>query len=237
MASQKRLCSICARGGSKGVPGKNLRPLAGIPLLSRAIGQAKQVALFEAVAVSSDSEEILSLAREGGADFAIERPAELASDEASKLPVIQHLAESVEEQSGASFDTLVDIDVTAPLRALEDIRGAVDLMETRGVSNVITGAPARKSPYFNLVEARADGTVSLSKPPDERIVRRQDSPKCYDMNAAVYVWRHDIFMAEPSVFYPDTLLYEMPEERSYDIDTETDFEFVEFLLSRTSSKD
>lgn len=233
--NMRRICTICARGGSKGLPGKNLRPLLGKSLLVHAIEQARESNAFDIIAVSSDSDEILSVARQNGVDFAIHRPSDMATDEASKMPVIQHLVETVEAQTAENFETIVDLDVTAPLRNLEDILGSIELLETSGVANVITGAPARKSPYFNLVEKRPDGSVGLSKPPQENIVRRQDSPQCFDMNAAVYVWRRDSFMATPQVFFPDTLLYEMPEDRSFDIDSAVDFEFVEFLISKTAA--
>lgn len=229
----KRVCTICARGGSKGLPGKNLRPLAGKPLLAHSILQAKEVGIFEAIAVSSDADDILSAAEAWGADFIVRRPDDMASDKASKLPAIQHAVEHVEATLGSTFDVIVDLDVTAPLRIVDDIAGAVNLCEVSGATNVLTAAPARKSPYFNLIERRSDGTVTLSKPlTGPRIERRQDSPDCFDCNAAVYVWRRDPFMDKADVFYEDTQLYVMPAERSHDIDTPLDFDFVDFVFSR-----
>jgi len=228
-----RICTICARGGSKGLPGKNLRPIAGKSLLTHAIDHAREVDLFDAIAVSSDSDEILDAARTAGADFAVRRPDSMATDTASKLPAIQHAVATVEAETGKIFDIVVDLDVTAPLRIAEDILGAVRLCEETGAANVLTAAPARKNPYFNLIERQPDGTVTLSKTlPGPRIERRQDSPECLDCNAAVYVWRRDIFMENANVFYDDTQLYVMPPERSHDIDTPLDFDFVEFLLAR-----
>lgn len=225
-----RLCTICARGGSKGVKGKNTRELLGKPLIAHSIEQAKASGLFEAIAVSSDSDEILGVAGQYGADMLIKRPAEMASDTAAKLPAIQHCVSEAENRAGRKFNVLVDLDATSPLRLPEDIAGAVRLLEEREVSNVITGAPARRSPYFNLVEVGEDGVVRLSKPLAKAIVRRQDAPKCYDMNASIYVWRHDALFVERAIFQSDTLLYVMPEERSIDIDSELDFKFVEFLM-------
>lgn len=228
----KRICTVCARGGSKGLPGKNLRPLSGKPLVAHAIKQAQDAGIFTAIAVSSDSEEILRAGSEWGADFAVMRPDHMAGDTASKLPPIKHLAEHVEEDMGLTFDTIVDIDVTSPLRTAADITGAVALMEDNGVSNVITGAPARKNPYFNMVQRLPDGKVTLCiRPQGKRLERRQDCPPVFDMNAAVYVWDRNTFFNHMDIFYPDTLLYEMPEERSHDIDTPFDFRFVEFLMS------
>jgi CMP-N,N'-diacetyllegionaminic acid synthase len=227
----KRLCTICVRAGSKGVRSKNTRPLAGKPLLAHSLEQARASGLFAAIAVSSDSDEILALARRWGADLLVKRPDALASDTAAKLPAIQHALLDSERQLGRHFEVLVDLDATSPLRIPEDIRAAVALLERSPGANVITGAPARRSPYFNLVEQRPDGTVGVSKPPAVAIVRRQDAPPCFDMNASIYVWWTADFRAAPAVFTPRTRLYAMPEERSLDIDSELDFRLVEFLMS------
>ena len=227
-----RLCTICARGGSKGVPGKNLREVLGKPLLAYSIEQARASGLFAAIAVSSDSEEVLNVARRFGAEVLVRRPTELASDSAPKVPAIHHCLQAAERELGRQFPVFADLDVTSPLRLPQDITGAVRLLEQRGVSSVITGAPARRSPYFNLVELDERGVVHLSKEPPRPIERRQDTPRCYDMNASVYVWRRDVFCRNPAVFYDDTLLFEMPQERSIDIDSELDFEIVRQLLSK-----
>lgn len=227
-----RICTICARGGSKGVPRKNIRVIAGRPLIGWTIQQAKQSGLFDLIAVSSDSPQILQAAKDEGADLTVKRPVELASDNSGKAPAIRHCLIAGEQVLGYNADTLVDLDVTSPLRLVEDIEGAVNLLEKSQVSNVITGAPARRSPYFNLVERDAKGTIHLAKSLPRPVLRRQDAPACFDMNASIYVWRRDVFMDNPRVFYDDTLLFEMPESRSVDIDTELDFEFVELLLTR-----
>lgn len=228
----KRICTICARGGSKGVKGKNVRLLLGKPLIAYSIEQARASGLFDALAVSSDSDIILGVAGEWGADYLIKRPDELATDQAAKLPVIKHCVAEVERQRGSRFDTLVDLDATSPLRSVADIAGAVALLEDTRASNVITAAPARRSPYFNLVEVNDRGIAELSKPLKAAVVRRQDAPKCYDMNASIYVWTHDGLFQNDTVFTHDTRLYVMPEERSIDIDSELDFEFVEYIMSR-----
>lgn len=226
-----RLCTICARGGSKGVAGKNLRPVAGRPLLAWTIRQAKESGQFTAIALSSDSQDILDAALAAGADVAIRRPDELASDTAPKVPAIRHAFEEASRRLGIVPDVLVDLDVTSPLRLPADIVGAVGLLEASDATSVITGAPARRSPYFNLVEERADGTIGLSKSLPVAVARRQDAPRAYDMNASIYVWRAHRFLAAPAVFYPDTRLFVMPEERSIDIDSELDFRIVELLLA------
>lgn len=229
----KRLCTICARGGSKGVKGKNVRPLLGKPLIAHSIEQARASGIFEAIAVSSDSDIILEIAKKWGVDYLIKRPDELATDQAAKLPVIRHCVAEVERQKGYCFDVVVDLDATSPLRAVDDILNAVALLEGNGVGNVITAMPSRRSPYFNLVELNANGVVELSKPLKSAVVRRQDSPKCYDMNASIYVWQRNALFSAETLFSNDTKLYVMPEERSIDIDSELDFLFIEWLMKNT----
>ncbi len=228
-----RLCTICARGGSKGVPGKNLRLLRGRPLLAHSIEQARASGLFAAIAVSSDDPAILAAGGAAGADVLVERPAEMATDTAAKLPAIRHAIATAEAQLGIRFAVLVDLDATAPLRLPADIAGAVRLLEDDpAAGNVITAAPARRSPYFNLVELDAGGTVRLSKPLPQAVVRRQDAPASFDMNASIYVWRREPFMTAPYVFDDRTRLFVMPRERSVDVDDEVDFEFVSLLMAR-----
>jgi len=224
------VCTLCARGGSKGVVGKNARDLLGKPVLAWSIEQARETGLFDAIAFSSDSDALLDAALKAGADIAVRRPDEMATDTAPKLPAIRHCLEQAIAQTGKTPEIFVDLDVTSPLRLASDIGGAVALLRESGARNVITGSPARRSPYFNLVEQRSDGSVGLSKSANPPITRRQDAPRCFDMNASIYVWRVAPFLDQPAVFYPDTRLFEMPEERSIDIDSDLDFALVELLL-------
>lgn len=227
----KRLCTICARAGSKGVHNKNLRMVAGRPLIAHSVVRALESDLFETVAVSSDSWAILKMAQLWGARELVARPEPLATDSAAKLPAIRHCAETVERRRGVRYDTFVDLDATSPLRSVDDIRGAVEMLEAGPSDNLITGTPARRSPYFNLVELDRTGAVRLCKPLDRPIVRRQDAPTCYDLNAAIYVWKREgLLDGEDSVLREDTMLYVMPEERSIDIDSDLDFRVVELLM-------
>ncbi len=225
------LSSICARGGSKGVKNKNLRMIAGRPLIAHTVQQILDSSLFEHIAISSDSDAILEAAGAAGADILIKRPDELATDTAAKLPVIQHCFQEAEAVTGKSFSHLIDLDATSPLRAVSDIVAVADLLKQPGTTNVITGAPARRSPYFNLVECDENGVPSLSKAPQGAVVRRQDAPECYDMNASIYGWTRAALFDQPSLFVPGTRLHVMPEERSLDIDNELDFQFVEMLMN------
>jgi CMP-N,N'-diacetyllegionaminic acid synthase len=225
----KRICSICARGGSKGVPGKNIRILCGLPLIAHSVQQARATGLFSHLAVSSDCDLILAAAAEAGADILIKRPPELATDQAAKLPAIRHCFLESERISGERFDTIVDLDATSPLRLSEDIIGAVRMFEAGDAVNLITGAPSRRSPYFNLVELDEKGFAHLVKG-GPTVVRRQDAPRCFDMNGSVYVWNRESLFTHDTVINERTAFYEMPEERSIDIDSSLDFAFVTFIM-------
>jgi len=189
--------------------------------------------LFDLVVVSSDDPSLRGLARSAGA-VDIKRPQYLADDFAPKLPAIHHALSKAEELQGLEFDTVVDLDATSPLRFVEDIVNAVNLLETKGVKSVFTGSEARRSPYFNQVMRHEGGRWDIIFPTVNRVFRRQDSPKVFDMNASIYVWERDALFQEPKIFYQDSLLYEMPQERSMDIDSPLDFELVSFLMQRRS---
>jgi len=225
----KKIISICARKGSKGVINKNLRELLGKPLLAYSIEQALASGRFDYVAVSSDSEEILELSKKYGANVLIRRPDSLAQDTSPKLEVIKHCFLESERLLDQKFEYVVDLDATSPLRSPEDIIAVMNLIEKKDVDNVITAMPARRSPYFNMVELDMNGSARLSKG-EAKYYRRQDCPRCYDMNASIYAWKRDTFLDKMALFLPNTKLYVMPEERSIDIDTPFDFKVVEFLM-------
>lgn len=225
-----KLCTICARGGSKGVPGKNVRIVAGRPLIAHSVQQALDSGLFDAIAVSSDSDEILKAAGDAGAQVLIRRPDVLASDTSAKIPAIQHCVKAAEDELGRTASVVVDMDATSPLRSVEDIVAVVEMLKTPGAINVITAAPARRSPYFNMVETGADGVPRLAKRTDPPVVRRQDAPDCYDMNASIYGWHRDALFSGESLFTDGTRLHVMPEDRSHDVDSELDFTIVSMLM-------
>jgi CMP-N,N'-diacetyllegionaminic acid synthase len=223
------LGTICARGGSRGVPGKNVRLLAGHPLIAYSIAQARRCEFIDRLIVSTDSEEIAAVSRTYGADVPFLRPAELASDTAAKLPAIQHAVRAIEQRSGSTIDYVVDLDPTAPLRAVEDIRACWDLIQRPGTDVVFTVTAADRNPYFNMVEV-VDGLARLSKTSDRPVVRRQDAPTVYSMNASVYAYRREHLMAASRVVAGKARIIEMPPERSRDIDGPLDFAFIEFLV-------
>lgn len=236
MQDIKVLCTICARGGSKGVKNKNIKEINGKPLIAYTIEQAKESKLFEHIVISTDSDDIASIAKENGAEVFFKRSAEMASDTAGKLDVIKDAFVRSEEYYEHKFDYLVDLDATAPLRIVKDIVDSFKQLLDNDHDNLITAMPSRRSPYFNLVEVDKNNKVYLSKTLDSSIVRRQDAPKSYDMNASIYIWKRDVILNEQSLFLEKTGLYVMPEERSIDIDSELDYKFVEFLMKENDAK-
>lgn len=227
--THKVLCTICARGGSKGVRNKNIKPINGKPLIVYTIEQAINTGLFEHIVVSTDSDEIAEIATLYGAEVFFKRSAEMASDTAGKLDVIKDAFMRSEGHYQEQFDYLIDLDATSPLREESDIIEAFALLQEKSHCNLITAMPSRRSPYFNLVEL-LNGKVTLSKEAGRSIVRRQDSPKTYDMNASIYIWDRKTILSEKTLFLDNTGLYVMPEQRSIDIDSELDYKIVELIM-------
>lgn len=226
----KTVAIICARGGSKGVPRKNIRPLCGKPLVVHTIDVAKKCPLIDRVIISTDDPEIAEVAKTNGAEVPFLRPKDLALDNTSKLPVLKHVVNYLESQEGYYPDIIVDLDPTSPLRTKEDIEACIRMVREEGTDNVFSVTKGRRNPYFNVVEI-VDGRVRLVKSSTQPVLSRQEAPEVYDMNASIYVWKREALMNHDSLFLKRTKIYEMPEW-AIDIDNETDFEFVEFILRK-----
>lgn len=220
----------CARGGSKGLPGKNVRPLAGRPLIARAIDCARAVQRVDRVLVSTDSEEIAAVARAAGADVPFLRPAELARDDSPEWLVWRHALKWLREDTGALPDALLVVPPTAPLRAPEDLERCLDVFAKDGADVVVTVTDAHRSPYFNMVKDVADGTVNLVLAPEGRVFRRQDAPVVYDLTTVAYVARPEFVLAHNGIFEGVVRKVHVPIERALDIDTAFDFQLAEFML-------
>jgi len=223
------LITICARGGSQGLPGKNLLPLLGRPLIAWTIAQAMKSGLARAVHVSTDDPEIARVAVEWGALVPFLRPPALATAMAAKLPVILHLVEWAEAQ-GTKVDRVIDLDPTSPLRNIADIHACADLLDD-ATDLVITGYQSDKNPYFNMVELKSNGFFERVCKPAAEAAGRQSAPTVYAMNASIYVWhRHTLTSSLWAT--PRIRLHAMPRERSIDIDHAIDFELVEMLMKK-----
>jgi len=226
------LGTICCRGGSKGVKGKNVRPLQGKPLIAWTVETALKCRLLNDVIVSTDSEAIAEAAKQAGVKTLLQRPAELASDTASKWPVFIHAIEEYEKLTGNKVDYLVDMDVTVPLKTSADIDGAIQLaLNDKEAEVIITGYHPERNPYFNMMEIREDGFAHIVKQTAKPIVRRQDAPVVYSLTPAAYVVKKEAFYAADHWSRAKCKIYPIPRERAIDIDTEIDFTIVEFLIT------
>ena len=229
----KILCTICARGGSKGVKNKNIRDLNGKPLIAYTIKQALDWKKAKRVVCSTDSKEIAEIAKKYGSTVPFLRPKELATDNIGKLEVIKHAALKCEEIFDEKYDIIVDLDVTAPIRTIKDIDNCLKTFSEKKPDVLFSVVPARKNPYFNMVEKRENGFVKLSKTTPYAIVRRQDAPKVYDMNASIYFFSGTFLLNDKnnSINSSDrAMIYVMNEISALDIDKEIDFKYTEFLI-------
>jgi CMP-N-acetylneuraminic acid synthetase len=221
-----KIITICARGGSQGVPGKNIRPLLGKPLIAWTIEQALACPNIDGVYVSTDCESIAEVARQYGAKVPFLRPADMATNDAPKIPVIRHLVEWVYANVG-EVEIVVDLDPTSPLREVSDIVACINMLE-KSTDVVITAYESDKNPYFNMVEVSNDGYAHLVKPPINEVFGRQSAPKVYSMNGSVYVWHRNTI--DKGLWGGKAALHVMPRERSVDIDSLIDFKLVELLM-------
>ena len=222
--------SICARGGSKGVPGKNLRPLLGRPLIAYSIECALQAKRIDRLVVSTDDPQIADVVKQLGAEVPFMRPAHLASDGASKWDVFKHLVETLEAQDDCMVDVLVDLDSGVPLRLPEDVDNTVDVLLSGDADVAITAYEAERNPYFNMVEQTNGGAVTIVKQPREPITCRQHAPIVYSLSPAAYAIRRNALDRFSHWSLARMQIHEIPRERGIDIDTEFDFRLVELLI-------
>ena len=231
----KILCVISARGGSKGLPGKNIREINGKPLIAWSIEQALSVPEISKVAVSSDSEEIMTIAKNYGADVPFVRPKELSGSSVGKFDVWKHALNNCEKIYKENYDVYLDLDCTNPLRDSSDISKAIEMFKDEyedGIDAVFSVCEARKNPYFNLVEEDNDGSLKMSKSKDNYIIRRQDAPKVFEHVASIYVLSSKYIKNATHLLDGHTKGYDIGQSKSYDIDSNHDFDIVEFLMKK-----
>ncbi|QWU79724.1 CMP-legionaminic acid synthetase [Campylobacter novaezeelandiae] len=227
------LCTICARGGSKGVLNKNIKKINDLEMIAYSIIQARNSKLFKHIVVSTDSDEIANVALKYKAEVFFKREAHLASDSAPKLPVMRDALLRSEKYFGVKFDILVDLDASAPLRTSQDIKKAYELFIKENKEVLITATLARRNPYFNLIELD-NGEVKRSK--QGFFTTRQSAPKCFDMNASIYMFKRERLLKSDDLFGKETSLYVMDESTAFDVDSELDFKIVEFLIKERNLK-
>jgi len=228
------LCTICARGGSRGVKDKNIKPLMGKPLIAYTIEQALGWGRARRVVVSTDSSRIAETARRHGASVPFMRPKKLAGDRTAKQPVIRHAMLKSEEVFKERYDVVVDLDVTSPLRRTVDLDACLRLFVKKRPKTLFSAVRARRNPYFNMVENGKNGFATLCKRPRAKTVRRQDAPDVYDMNASIYFYSRNFLLDKKNTtpLSDRSAVYVMDEMSQYDIDSELDFRFVEFLMKK-----
>jgi len=229
------LATICARGGSKGIPGKNIRSLLGKPLLAYTIECARACPAVGHIVISTDSDEIATIAEACGVPVPFRRPTAMATDFAAKIHAIRHATKYVERHKGFSPEIVVDLDVGVPLRAPEDITACVEYFSAHDVEAVVTVYEAERSPYFNMVEFN-DDCIQLVKQAAVPLARRQDAPPVYSVSPSVFAFRRDRLMSVTHLYAGRWGACVVPRERAIDIDHELDFQFVEFLLTRERNR-
>lgn len=224
---------VTARGGSKGVPRKNLRPVAGRPLIAWTLDAAKASRTLTQVMVSTDDPEIAMVARGMGVDVPFLRPAELSGDLSPHLDVVLHALDWLEAHRGATFEYVCLLQPTSPLRSGQDIDAAVERAVSRRAEAVVGITESPVQPH--LIHAlNSDDTLTPLLPQAAGYVRRQDVPPAYVLNGVIYVNRVESLRRDRTFMPTGTLGYRMPAERSMDVDTEADLRAAEAALAARS---
>lgn len=229
------LITICARGGSKGIPGKNIKLLDGKPLIYYTLKTAddfKSSVDFDVdIVLSTDSDSIKKVVNslKFNINTEYDRPSYLASDTAGKLDAIEDVKSYMEKRTSKKYDYLLDLDVTAPLRNVEDLKKTLELLQSdNDALNIFSVSLANRNPYFNMVEENEQGYFSLSK--KGSFLSRQKAPKVYDMNASFYIYTSEFFNLNYKTAITDkSLIYEVPH-LCFDLDHPIDFDFMEYLF-------
>ncbi|MHA1797326.1 MAG: acylneuraminate cytidylyltransferase family protein [Candidatus Helarchaeota archaeon] len=226
----KIICVICARGGSKGLPRKNIKKLCGKPLIYYTLDVAKKCEYIDDIIVSTEDDEIAKIVEDFGIPVPYKRPKELALDTTEINPVIRHAVLWAKENLKKNWDIIINLSVTCPLRNVEDLKKSIETFVDNDYENLFTVTESINNPYFNIVEWKKDGKIRLVKELRKHIYRRQDAPRTYDQNGSIFLYKWDVLMNKDTEFNEKTGIYVMPRERSIDIDDLFDFKLVEFII-------
>ena len=227
------LITLCARGGSKGIPGKNIIDINGKPLITYSIELAKILFPKQRVdiALSTDDQSIKKVAQERGIETIYNRPKELASDSAGKIKTIYHLLKFEEKRQEIFYDFILDLDISSPLRTKKDVEEAFEILFLdSNALTIFSVNPSHRNPYFNMVEQNEKGYFDLVKKLPKSILSRQNSPKVYDLNASFYWYRRSFF--DKGINSPITsrsLVYQM-NHICFDLDNQQDLLYLKFLI-------
>jgi N-acylneuraminate cytidylyltransferase len=226
---------IFARGGSKGLPRKNILPLGGKPLLAHAIHCARACRMVERIIVSTDDPEIAAVAREWGAEAPFLRPAELSTDSAPERLAWRHALQYVQDTEGRMPDVFVSVPATSPLRKPQDVEACIQKLLDTDADIIISVTPSSHSPYFNMVTLREGEAHRVIEPDQGSLHHRQEAPKIYNMTTVAYAARPRYIMEKASIFEGKVRAVEIPAGRALDIDTPLDWIIAEALLPHAES--
>jgi len=226
------LGAIFARGGSNGLPGKNIRNLAGKPLIAYAIETGLAISSIDKVIVSTDDEQIANVAKEYGAQVPFMRPKELATDNSPELLSWKHAILATQEKTGQRVDVLVSIPTTSPLRINEDVQNCISKLIESSADIVITVKETERNPYFNMVTIDKESNVQMLMKTQSGIIRRQDAPVVYGVTTVAYAAKASYILKASLLLEGEVKAQVIPQERALDIDTILDFEIAEFLMTK-----
>ena len=228
----KIICFIGARGGSKGVPQKNIRLINGKPLIAHTIISALDSGLYDHVVVSTEDKKIAQIAKKYGAEIPFLRPKNLSTDTAGFTDVMIHGINELKKLN-YTFDILVNRDCTVPFIRNEDVANSIKLLKNKKCNAVFGVYRQHFNPYFNIMEKNHNGFLQLSKKLKNRPTSRQKSPKVYQLNG-LFVYNVDKFLKYKTPLPPKSLPYEIPVESGFMIDTEFEFKIAEYMMNNKS---
>lgn len=229
--NDRNLAFIFARGGSKGLPKKNIKLLGDKPLIAWSIECALAVKSIHSVYVSTDCQEIAEVAIKYGAKIPFIRPKHLASDESPEWLSWKHALEFYQENNEGNLpNKIISIPTTAPLRSSGDIQNCIEEFEKGEVDAVITVTKSSRNPYFNMVKKNKDGYIELGIKSNSKIARRQDVPEMYNVTTVAYVASPKFVLSSNGIFDGKIREVIIPEERAIDIDNHYDFKLAEYLI-------
>ena len=224
------LCVICARGGSTNLKNKNIEKINGKPLIYYTIRQAQKSKIFDSIVVSTDSKKIQKISSQYGIKKFFLRPKNLSLNTTPKIPVIRHALMQSEKYYNKRFDFIFDLDVTAPLRLVSDIKKSYKQFLSSKKDLLFSVNESRSNPYFNAVVIDKKRRVKPLFRIGSKIKRRQDAPKCYDINASIYIWKRKTLLKYDTLYLKNNSIYIMPSFQGIDIDTKDDLKIVKNLM-------
>ena len=225
------LCTICARGGSKGLKNKNILLFKKMPLISHTIKIAKKSKVFSKIVISSDSQKILNISKKENPNLLIKRPYNLSNSRVLKVLAIRHALKVSETNFKMKFDYIVDLDITSPIRKKLDIQRALKKIVREKNEILVSAIPSKKNPYFNMVEFDKKKKLKRVKNISKKVYNRQGAPKVYDMNASIYIWKRKTLLTKEDLFYGNTSLYLMKNQLAFDIDTNFDYKILKKIYN------